>query len=353
MKKSIAALLVLTNPLLAGYKINDENKNVSAVHLTSPLTIDGKLDEELYRTKGADDFTQSDPTEGAKATQRTEFWIAYDNNALYVGARLYDTSPDSIVGLLARRDNTPKSDWFYFAVDSYLDRRTAYYFIINPAGSIGDGTFYNDSWSDDTWDGVWDRAVSIDDKGWCVEMRIPYSQLRFTKKDEYVWGFNIERDIARKNEYDFYVQVPKKESGFVSHFAKLTGIKNISPPARFEITPYVVAGGEFTKNYDKDDPFNTGKKYPKNIGADFKIGLGSNLTVDATINPDFGQVEVDPAQLNLSAFETYYSEKRPFFVKVQTFSVSDQAGPTATRTLTGLLLNFFTAAESARRQRNI
>jgi hypothetical protein len=315
MKIAIVTLLILAHPLLAGYKIPDETKNVAAVRLSSPLTIDGKLSEELYQTKGLDDFTQLEPNEGKKPTQRTEFWIGYDDNALYVSARLYDSSPDSITGLLARRDNSPKSDWLYVAIDSYLDRRTAYYFGINPVGSINDGTFYNDSWSDDTWDGIWERAATIDDKGWNVEMRIPYSQLRFSRKDEYIWGINVLREIARNNESDYYVYVPKKESGFVSRFAYLNGIKNISPPSRFEITPYVVAGGEFTKNYDKNDPFNDGKKYPKNIGADFKIGLGSNLTVDATINPDFGQVEVDPAQLNLSAFETYYSERRPFFVE--------------------------------------
>jgi hypothetical protein len=315
MKKAIVTLLILAHPLLASYKIPDETKNVTAVRLSTPLTIDGKLSEDFYRTKGLDDFTQSEPIEGTKPTQRTEFWIGYDDNALYVGARLYDSSPDSITGLLARRDNSPKSDWLYVAIDSYLDRRTAYFFGINPVGSINDGTFYNDSWSDDTWDGVWQRGVSIDDQGWCVEIRIPYSQLRFTKKDEYVWGVNILREIARNNESDYYVIVPKKESGFVSRFAYLKGIKNISPPSRFEITPYVVSGGEFTKNFDKGDPFNDGTRYPKNIGADFKIGIGNNLTVDATINPDFGQVEVDPAEVNLSAFETYYSEKRPFFIE--------------------------------------
>lgn len=316
--KIVAILITLLFFLLQTHGFNQspvESKSVTATRLNHPLIIDGKLSEELYRTKGLDDFIQSEPTEGAKPTQRTEFWISYDDNALYVSARMYDSSPDSITGLLARRDNSPKSDWLYVSIDSYLDRRTAYYFGVNPVGSIGDGTFYNDSWSDDTWDGVWDRGVSIDDQGWCVEMRIPYSQLRFTKKNEYVWGVNFLREIARNNESDFYVMVPKKESGFVSRFAYLNGIKNISPPSRFEITPYVVSGGEFTKNFVKGDPFNDGTNYPKNIGADFKIGIGSNITVDATINPDFGQVEVDPAEVNLSAFETYYSEKRPFFIE--------------------------------------
>ncbi len=312
---STITILLLSYQLVVFTKIIDDAKTIVAVSLDKPLTIDGKLSEELYQTKPTADFTQREPNEGAAPSQRTEFWIAYDNNALYVGARMYDSSPDSITGLLARRDNSPKSDWFYVAIDSYLDRRTAYYFGVNPVGSIGDGTFYNDSWNDDTWDGVWERGVTIDDQGWCVEMRIPYSQLRFTKKDEYVWGVNVLREIARNNESDFYVMVPKNESGFVSRFACLKGIKNISPPSRFEITSYVVTGGEFTNKFDKDDPFNNGTKYLKNIGADLKIGIGSNLTVDATINPDFGQVEVDPAEVNLSAFETYYSEKRPFFIE--------------------------------------
>ncbi|MDI6804597.1 MAG: DUF5916 domain-containing protein, partial [Bacteroidota bacterium] len=296
-------------------KSPSESKSVAAIRLNQPLKIDGKLTEGLYQSAGRTDFTQREPIEGTAPTQKTEFWIGYDDAALYIGANLFDTSPDSIVKKLGRRDSFVKSDWFLFSVDSYYDRRNAFFFGVNPAGSIVDGTFFNDSWDDDSWDGIWDRAVSIHNNGWSVEIKIPYSQLRFNKKQEHVWGLNVARTIARNNEEVFFVMVPRKESGFVSHYADLTGIKDIDPPARFEILPYVNTGGEFTENYTKGDPFNDGSKFTKNVGADFKIGIGNNLTLDATINPDFGQVEVDPAEVNLSQFETYYSEKRPFFIE--------------------------------------
>lgn len=292
-----------------------EYKSVTATRLSQQLKIDGNLTEELYQSAGRTDFKQREPVEGAAPSQRTEFWIAYDDIALYVGARLYDTSPDSIVKKLGRRDSFLKSDWFLFSVDSYYDRRNAFFFGVNPVGSIVDGTFFNDGWDDDSWDGIWDREVSVDEQGWCAEIKIPYSQIRFNKEQEYIWGVNVARVIARNNEENFFIMVPRSQSGFVSHFADLKGIKDIDPPARFEILPYINMGSEFTKNYTKGDPFNDGSKFTKNIGVDFKIGIGSNLTLDATVNPDFGQVEVDPAEVNLTQFETYYSEKRPFFIE--------------------------------------
>lgn len=305
-------LLLLISTFSYSEKIN---KTINAFSIKEKIIIDGKLSENLYKVEGRTDFRQRDPIEDAEPSQRTEIWIGYDDEAIYIGARLYDTAPDSIIKKLVRRDSFTKSDWFLIGIDSYFDRRNAFFFGVNPAGSIIDGTFYNDSWDDDSWDGIWDRAVAIDDSGWTVEMKIPYSQLRFSKKEEYIWGFNALRIIGRYNEEDYFVMVPKKESGFVSHFAELTGIRNINPPKRIEILPYILAGSEFSKNYTKGDPFNTGKKFIKNFGTDFKIGLGSNLTLDATINPDFGQVEVDPAEVNLTQFETYYSEKRPFFIE--------------------------------------
>lgn len=290
-------------------------KNITAVRLEEKIKIDGILNENLYSTNGITDFTQRDPVEGAEPTFKTEIWIGYDDEAIYVGARMYDSSPDSIMKRLGRRDSFIKSDWFMISIDSYFDKRNAFFFGINPAGTITDGTFFNDGWDDDSWDGIWERAVSIDDKGWCAELKIPYSQLRFQKKKDYIWGFNALRIIGRYNEEDYLVMVPKKESGFVSYFAELKGIKDIEPPKRFEVLPYLVSGGEFKKNFLKDDPFNTGKKFINNFGADLKVGIGSNITLDATINPDFGQVEVDPAEVNLTQFETYYQEKRPFFIE--------------------------------------
>ncbi|MBI5476095.1 MAG: hypothetical protein HY964_05085 [Ignavibacteriales bacterium] len=288
---------------------------VQAIQSHAPIMIDGILNEECWQSESYSNFTQRDPVEGSKPTFKTEFWIAYDDEAVYVAGRMYDDHPDSIVQTIGRRDADINGDWFAFAFDSYHDRRTAFFFGVYASGAIFDGTFFNDSWDDKSWDGVWDVATRIDDKGWIAEFKIPYSQLRFPEMQEYIWGVNFVRAVERLKEEDHFVMVPKKESGFVSHFADLIGIKNIHPPSRIEILPYVVSSLHTTNQFESGDPFNNGTKWTKNLGADLKFGLGSNLTLNATINPDFGQVEVDPAVVNLSQFETFYDEKRPFFVE--------------------------------------
>ncbi|HMD13813.1 MAG TPA: DUF5916 domain-containing protein, partial [Bacteroidota bacterium] len=298
-------------------KIPDTTKHkpeVTAVRATEPITIDGVLSEQEWQRPGISQFTQRDPLEGTSPTQKTEVWVAYDDVSLYIAARMYDTHPDSIVSRIGRRDASLTSDWFYVGIDSYHDKLTGFYFGVYAGGTMVDGTLYNDSWDDNTWDGVWDAATKIDDKGWTVEMRIPFSQLRFTKQDQYVWGINFIRTIARNNERDDFVLVPKKESGWVSRFADLTGLHDINPPLKLEILPYEVSTGKFLL-HQPGDPYNSGHDLSENFGGDLKAGLGSNLTLNATINPDFGQVEVDPAVINLTQFETYFDEKRPFFVE--------------------------------------
>ena len=292
----------------------ENHTKVQAYRVNEKIKIDGILNEQVWKNPAVDHFIQKDPKEGEVSTEKTEVWVAYDDSYLYCAAKLYDSSPDSIKGRLARRDNFGDSDWFGFAVDSYHDRRTAFYFVVNPAGSIEDGIFYNDSWSDNSWDGVWEYATTRNDEGWNVEIAIPYSQLRFNKSDEMVWGVDFAREIARKNEEDHFVYVPKKESGYVSHFAQLVGLKGIDPKQRFEVLPYLVQKAQYLV-HDSNNPFYKSNQYRTTIGADIKVGIGSNLTLDGTINPDFGQVEVDPAVVNLSAFETYFQEKRPFFVE--------------------------------------
>ncbi len=288
---------------------------VTAYRSQGPISIDGVLDEPGWNQVPISSFTQKNPTEGAPATFRSEVWVLYDDEAVYVGAKLHDASPDSIVKRIGRRDSDVSSDWFRIGIDSYHDRRTGYFFAVNAGGAISDGTLFNDEWDDDSWDGVWEASARVGDDGWYAEMKIPYSQLRFTKLDSYVWGINFSREIQRLNEESFFVMVPKNESGFVSRFADLTGIENISPPSRLELLPYVVGGTRRTSNFSAGDPFHDGVSHTGNFGADLKVGLGSNLTLNATINPDFGQVEVDPAVVNLSQFETFYSEKRPFFIE--------------------------------------
>ena len=291
---------------------------VEAVRVTNPIVVDGVLSEGDYQRPGITRFTQRDPNEGGAPTQQTEVWLSYDDAALYVGARLYDTHPDSIVSRIGRRDANLTSDWFYVGIDSYHDRRTGNYFAVYSGGTLNDGTMYNDSWDDNTWDGVWEAATKIDEKGWTVEMRIPYSQLRFPNQDQYVWGVNFIRLIGRNNERDDFVMVPKKESGWVSRFADLTGLHDINPPRKLELLPYVVSSGKFLQ-HSPGDPFNPGHLYSQSVGADMKLGLGSNLTLNASVNPDFGQVEVDPAVVNLTQFETFFDEKRPFFIEGSNF----------------------------------
>ncbi|HEY4643985.1 MAG TPA: DUF5916 domain-containing protein, partial [Bacteroidota bacterium] len=308
------ALLLPLFSMIAAPDSTQTTRVVTAVRTSESIEVDGILSEDVWQLGGTTGFTQLDPDEGAPETEKTVVWVAYDDAALYVAARMEDSAPDSIVSRLGRRDSFLSSDWFYVAVDSYHDRRTAFYFGVTPAGSIEDGTFYNDSWSDSSWDGVWDVATNSDSLGWTAEMRIPYSLLRFQRESEYVWGINFLRQIQRRNEEDYLVMVPKKESGFVSRFADLLGIRDIDPPSRVEILPYAVSSGHFLQ-HRPGDPFNDGSEYEGNVGADLKLGIGSNLTLDATVNPDFGQVEVDPAVVNLSQYETFFEEKRPFFIE--------------------------------------
>ncbi|MEM9665454.1 MAG: DUF5916 domain-containing protein [Bacteroidota bacterium] len=287
-----------------------------ATRSTGRIRVDGQLGEAAWATVvPVDNFSQREPEQGQPATERTEVRVIYDDEAIYIGARLHDNAPDSIVARLGRRDSfDDDADAFTFYIDPYNDKRSGYYFAVSAAGTLMDGVLMNDDWNDDTWDGVWSAAVSIDEQGWTAEMRIPYSQLRFHKKDIYAWGVNFHRFIARKNEADYLVYTPRGESGFVSRFAQLVGVQNIEPPRQVEITPYVTMKAEYL-DVDPANPFNDGSRYVPGVGADFKVGLTSNLTLDATVNPDFGQVEVDPAVVNLSDFEVFFPERRPFFIE--------------------------------------
>ncbi len=289
-------------------------KSIEIVRTREAVTIDGDLSEQVWHRPGITQFVQREPDQGKPATEATEAWLAYDDQAIYVAARLHDQSPDSIVVRLVRRDGQINSDDFAVYFDPYHDHRSGFYFGLNAAGTQYDGILYNDEWDDNTWDGVWEGAVRTDSSGWTLEMRIPFSQLRFQHKDVEVWGVNFIREIARKNEKDYLVYTPRNGSGFVSRFPDLVGMSNIDPPRRIEVLPYLSTKAEYVK-HPANDPFNNGSRYTPGVGADMKFGLGSNLTVDASVNPDFGQVEVDPAVVNLSDVETFFQEKRPFFIE--------------------------------------
>ncbi|MCJ7682618.1 MAG: carbohydrate binding family 9 domain-containing protein, partial [Candidatus Aminicenantes bacterium] len=268
--------------------------SVRAVFLQAPVVIDGILDEEAWQNPGYTGFRQSDPIDGDPATEKTEVWIAYDAQNLYIAARMFDSDPAGIVGRLGRRDDELESDWFVFAVDPYFDRRSGFEFQVNPSGSIMDGTLFNDEGRDTTWDGIWESAAVVDDKGWTVEIRIPFEQLHFKEQESTTWGVNFFRTIKRKNEIDAYGWVPKEESGYVSRFVFLTGLDRIQPSRLVELLPFTVGRAQFSPSIP-GDPFHTGRDFSGNGGIDLKATLRSNLTLNLTVNPDFGQVEVDPA----------------------------------------------------------
>jgi len=313
-------LLLVSSEFLFGIdpdslKIKNDDVKIYAKRLASPIHIDGKLIEPFWKQiEGFENFIQQEPIEGALPSERTVVKIAYDDNALYIAARMFDSSPDSIIARLSRRDNLENSDFFAVAFDPYHDKRSGYFFVINAGGVLIDGVLFNDTYDDDSWDAVWEGEAVIDDLGWTVEMRIPFSQLKFNKSNLNVWGINYRRTIARKNEDDFLVFIPKTENGFVSHFAELHGMNDLIPPNQIEILPYVTARAEFIEAED-GNPFNDGSNYVPGAGLDFKMNVGTGLTLNGTINPDFGQVEIDPAVINLSDVEVFFPERRPFFIE--------------------------------------
>jgi hypothetical protein len=290
--------------------------NVQASRVVEAPRVDGKLDDAAWRDAvAATTFTQRDPDEGKPATERTELRIVYDASALYVGVRLHDGEPGGIVRRLSRRDDPPDSDYFTIFLDPHHDHLTGAIFSVSAAGSLSDAILFNDTWEDSSWDAVWDAAVSVDAEGWTAEMRIPFSQLRFPSSERDAWGINATRFIQRRNESAWLQLVPRKESGNASRMAHLTGITGITSPRQLELLPYVMSRAEFVELGGASNPFNDGSRMFGGVGLDVKYGLTSNFTLSAAVNPDFGQVEVDPAVVNLTAFETFFSERRPFFIE--------------------------------------
>jgi hypothetical protein len=305
-------------------------RTIAAVPTSEAIKIDGILSESVWQTPGSGGFTQRDPSDGRPATEPTTVWIAFDHKSLYVAARLTDSEPSKIVGRLGRRDEDVESDWFEFGFDPYHDRRSGYYFGVNPSGSIEDGTLSNDEELDSTWDGIWESAARIDDAGWTVEVRIPFDQLRFKRQDVYVWGVNFVRTIKRKNEESYFAWVPKEESGGVSRFAELTGLAGIAAGRRLEVSPFALSQAKLYPQ-EPGNPFRTGHELGASAGFDLKGGLSSNLTLNLSVNPDFGQVEVDPAVINITDQETYYQEKRPFFIEGASIFSFGTGGPNVYR----------------------
>jgi Domain of unknown function (DUF5916) len=289
-------------------------KQITAFRLTESIVLDGRLTELAWQRPAAAPMIQNDPDNGRRPRQRTDWWVAYDKDALYLAARLHDSAPDSICCDIGRRDTWPNSDWLYLNLNTFDDDRNGYSFSLSPAGAIGDAVLYNDGWDDASWDGIWDFGVKIDHLGWVAEIRIPFSQLNFPNQEEQVWGINVSRRTRRYRERDELFHLPLNESGYFRRFPKLVGIRGIEAGNRLEVLAYG-AGKAEQLQFEAGDPFHDDVEASANAGVDLQWGVSSNLTLKATVNPDFGQVEVDPAVVNLSDFETYFPEKRPFFVK--------------------------------------
>ncbi|MEX0892228.1 MAG: DUF5916 domain-containing protein [Gemmatimonadota bacterium] len=277
--------------------------------------LDGRLDDAVWESAQiAGNFVQFQPEAGSPATFPTEVRVVYNHEAIYVGVRMYDTSPDSIVGRLARRDSDVYSDWVFVAMDSYGDRRTGFAFGVNPAGVKRDILLYDDVMETHDWDAIWDVAVSTDDQGWTAEFRIPLSQLRFSTDGTRAWGFEVRRDVARLNESSVWAPLDPDVNAVVSRFGELRGLQGLEPSRSVELLPYSL-GRVDRANGNPDNPYFERTDPTGGFGGDIKVGLTSDITLNATINPDFGQVEADPSVVNLSAFETFLPEKRPFFVE--------------------------------------
>jgi hypothetical protein len=289
---------------------------VQAYRLERGVRLDGVLDEDDWALAVPfRNFVQTDPVEGHPATEPTEVRILYDEDALYVGARMHE-SRGAIKKRLGRRDSfLSDSDWFYVMLDSYHDHLTAYQFSVNPAGvkrdEITNGTMFR---PDASWDAVWDVATTTDSLGWTAEIRIPFSQLRFSDAPEQTWGIQFSRRAISKEEVTVLAYTPKSERGGVARYGHLQGLRDIRPGRRMELLPYTLSRAEYL-DVQEGNPYRDGSDWFTGAGLDLKYRVTSSMTLDATFNPDFGQVEVDPAVVNLTAFETSFDEKRPFFVE--------------------------------------
>ena len=301
--------------------------SLKAITTLLDISIDGNLNEDSWQQSiPVTDFLQLEPVEGESSTRRTEVRLLFGKDDLYIGAMMYD-NPDAIEKNLGRRDGYNMADWFMVSVDSYFNKKTAYTFAVNAAGVQLDGQQDDNkklsinnadptlpAGFDPSWDAIWFSSVKTTEEGWSAEIRIPYSMLRYSKLATQKWGIHFRRRIPRLGEVSEWPFIPRNErSNLVSGYGEVSGISGIAPRRNLQIKPYVLSGLDlFEKAYD---PGRTEHRLKFDAGGDLKVGLGPNIMLDATVSPDFGQVEADPAVLNLTAFETFFAEKRPFFLE--------------------------------------
>ncbi len=316
LKGISCALLVFAAYCGLAQETNFPTKSYTTDRIQSEIQIDGKLDDEAWtQVEWGGDFVGHTPDFNVEPFQQTKFKILYDAKFLYVGIRALDSEPEEIVKRMSRRDGFD-GDFVEINIDSYGDKRTAFSFTASVSGVKGDEYVSNngDDW-DSTWDPIWYLRTSIDDQGWVAEFKIPLSQLRFANKENHKWGIQFTRRIFRTEERSTWQPVDPNAPGWVHLFGELNGLKGIKPQKQLEIQPYVLASIEkFPK--EEENPFrDTGEEMKGNLGLDAKIGITSDITLDVTVNPDFGQVDADPSAVNLSAFQLFFQERRPFFLE--------------------------------------
>ncbi|MEN1784210.1 MAG: DUF5916 domain-containing protein [Bacteroidota bacterium] len=280
----------------------------------SPV-IDGLLDDSIWSTvEWGGDYIENRPDENTPPSYQTRFKILYDSKYLYIGVQCFDEDPEAIVKRMSRRDGFD-GDWVEFNIDSYHDKRTAFSFTVTAAGVKGDELVSQNgnNW-DDSWNPIWYTRTHVDDEGWTAEFKIPFSQIKFGKETDQVWGLQSTRRFFREEERSLWQRVPVDAPGWVSEFGELHGLKNIESQRQLEVQPYVVASGE-TYEPEEGNPFRTGDDTDLNVGLDAKVGITNDLTLDLTVNPDFGQVEADPSAIALDGFQIFFREQRPFFVE--------------------------------------
>ena len=312
-------LIVLSGFFMPSFCVQDSTyskKGYTAVEVRIPPEIDGWLNDDAWEAaEWGGDFQMFEPYDDRPPTQETRFKVIFDKEYIYVGMRAFDTAPDSIVSRLTRRDDID-GDMMAFQFDSYHDLQTAFTFIASAAGSRADFYMSSDGDNEDeTWDAIWWVKTQVDDQGWTLEAKVPFSQLRFDRSSGGVWGFQVAREIYRNNEMSLWQPMSKEQPGWVHLMGEINGLENIDPRKQADLTPYMVAGSEWFEK-DPEDPFRKdGVNRTFNAGLDAKVGVTNNFTLDLTINPDFGQVEADPSLVNLTAFETFFREQRPFFIE--------------------------------------
>ncbi len=327
MFKVIKLSVTLIILLLSINVFSQESSSVNACMTDSPVTIDGNLNEASWQQSPVvTDFIQFEPEEGKASSRKTEVRILFGKDDLYIGATMYD-SQENIENNLGRRDEYNRADWFMVSIDSYFNRKTAYTFAVNAAGVQLDGQQDDNkklstvdvnpllpAGLDASWNAIWFSEVRITDKGWIAEIRIPYSMLRYSRNELQTWGIHYTRRIPKLGEVSEWPYIPRNaRTNLVSGYGQITGIKGIDPRRNIQVRPYVLAGLDLFEN--ENVPGKTDYRLKYDAGGDIKIGFGPNIMLDATISPDFGQVEADPAVLNLTAFETFFAEKRPFFLE--------------------------------------